>query len=694
MEEDDSIEDQLSSKPVQLPERIASNPPDLKKVESSLELLNILVNQSNDAIFLADPDMGHFLYVNDKACTSLGYTREELLNMGVLDIEEQLPEMPAWKQHVREIRRKGYALFGGIHKRKDGTTFPVEMNIKFVSLPGKNYIVAVARDISWRKQTEYALKESERQLTEAQRVAKLGSWEWNITTNKVTWSDEVYRLFGISPEEFGARYEAFLKFVHPEDREMLDRAVKKSVAEREPYDIDARIMRPDGTLWIMSARGEVIYGETDTPLLMRGVLQDITERKQAEAALRENEKLLRAIIDAEPECVKLLSRDGSLVTMNPAGLAMIQADSLDIVKGQAVHLLVAPEYRDAFMKLVEDVFSGKPGMLEFKIIGLKERQLWLETHAVPLRNDAGEVVFLLGITRDITERRRAEQALQESEETYRSLVESTDDSIYVVDRNYRYLHMNKKHIARMGLIGDEYIGRAYGEFHSDDEERSFTEDVDEVFEMGHSISREYKSNRDNRYFAQTLSPVRRDTGQIVAVTIISKDITERKYMEEKLRTLSFTDELTGLYNRRGFFAFCGQVLKLCKRQKKGAFLLYADLDNLKKINDVFGHPEGDKALIETATIFKETFRESDIIARVGGDEFVVVPAGSDTNGLELITTRLRQNIEARNARENCRYALSISFGTSYYDPQSPYSIDELVARAETAMYVQKRNKKS
>ncbi len=423
-----------------------------------------------------------------------------------------------------------------------------------------------------------------------------------------------------------------------------------------------------------------------------GIFWDITERKQAEAALRENEKLLRTIIDAEPECVKLLSRDGSLITMNPAGLAMIQADSLDLVKGQAVYMLVAPEYRDAFIKLTEDVFSGKPGKLEFKIIGLKGRQLWLETHAVPLRAEKGEVAFLLGITRDITERMRAEQAILEREEKYRSLVESTDDSIYVVDRNYRYLHMNKKHMARMGFLGDEYIGRAYSEFHEDWETRPFTKDVDKVFETGESISSEYKSRRDNKYFAQTLSPIKRDAGQIVAVTIISKDITERKNMEEKLRALSFTDELTGLYNRRGFFTFCDRALKLCKRQKKGAFLLYADLDNLKEINDILGHPEGDKVLVETATIFKETFRESDIIARLGGDEFVVIPAGSTKEALELITARLRQNIESHNAKKECKHTLSISFGTSYYDPQSPCSIDELVTQAETLMYVQKRNK--
>ncbi len=428
-------------------------------------------------------------------------------------------------------------------------------------------------------------------------------------------------------------------------------------------------------------------------IVLRPLRLHISEFRQVEKALRGSENFLQTIIETAPECIKLISPGGTLLAMNRAGLAMIEADSLDRVKGRSVYGIVSPEHRNAFKKLMEEIFHGKTGMLQFEIIGMKGGHLWLETHAVPLCNEKGEVAFLLGITRDITERMHAEQALSASEEKYRSLVESTDDFIYVVDRNYRYVHMNKKHILRMGFSGDAYIGLSYSEFHTPEETNAFMRDVDKVFETGEPTHHEHRSLRDGGYFAQTLSPVKGDAGQTVAVTIISKDITEHKQMEEKLRTLSLTDELTDLYNRRGFFTFSEQLLKSCKRQKRGVFLLYADLDNLKEINDTFGHQAGDEILVATAGIFKDTFRESDIIARIGGDEFVVIPIGSSIDDVKVITERLRQNLENRNARKDGEHRLSISFGTSYYDPESPGSIDELVVQAEKLMYEQKINKR-
>lgn len=428
-------------------------------------------------------------------------------------------------------------------------------------------------------------------------------------------------------------------------------------------------------------------------IVLRPLRLHLSEFTQVEKALRESEDFLQTIIETAPECIKLISSQGTLLAMNRAGLAMIEADSLDQVKGRSVYGIVTPGHRDAFKKLTEEIFQGKTGILQFEIVGMKGRHLWLETHAVPLCNEKEEVAFLLGITRDITDRMHAEQALSESEEKYRSLVESTDDFIYVVDSNYRYVHMNKKHMLKMGFSGDEYVGVSYSEFHTPEETDAFMRHVDKVFETGEPAYHEHRSLSDGRYFVQTLSPVKGDAGQTVAVTVISKDITEHKQMEEKLRTLSLTDELTGLYNRRGFFTLSERLLKLCKRQKRGVFLLYADLDNLKEINDTFGHQAGDEILVAIAGIFKETFRESDIIARIGGDEFVVIPMGRSGDDVKVITARLCQNLENRNAKKGGEHRLSISFGTSYYDPESPSSIDDLVVHAEKLMYEQKINKR-
>jgi len=291
------------------------------------------------------------------------------------------------------------------------------------------------------------------------------------------------------------------------------------------------------------------------------------------------------------------------------------------------------------------------------------------------------------------ERMCSEEALKSSEEKYRSLVESTEDSIYLVDREYRYLFMNKKHLERMNVSREEALGHPYQKFHSSEQSKKMVELVDRVFQTGGSVQHEHLSRRDTQYFLRTLSPVKDRDEKIVAVTVVSKDITGIKQLEERLRALSLTDELTGLYNRRGFLALVEPLLKLAKRQKKTLYMLYADLDKLKEINDTFGHQEGDLAIKDTANIFRATYRESDIIARIGGDEFVVIPVESANNDGSGIETRLQEKIENHNAKGDRAYKLSISCGIAHYDPLTPTSIDELLLQGERLMYEQKKKKR-
>jgi diguanylate cyclase (GGDEF)-like protein len=163
-------------------------------------------------------------------------------------------------------------------------------------------------------------------------------------------------------------------------------------------------------------------------------------------------------------------------------------------------------------------------------------------------------------------------------------------------------------------------------------------------------------------------------------------------LEEKLQAISITDELTGLYNRRGFFVLSQQQLKLAKRTKENALLFFADLDKLKWINDTIGHQEGDMALFETARVLKETFRESDIVARMGGDEFAVLAIDINDETAKILLGRLQASIDAYNALETRKYALSLSVGMARYDPQNPVSLDVLISRADTLMYEEKKRR--
>lgn len=414
-------------------------------------------------------------------------------------------------------------------------------------------------------------------------------------------------------------------------------------------------------------------------------VQDITERKKVEEELKENEDRFRRLSDASFEGIAIIEA-GNFLEVNKVFAKMFGYKPSEVI-GMHVLKFVAPEYHDFVM---QKILSGYEKPYEAECVKKDGKRFTVEVCGKTIHYK-GRKARVTAI-RDITERKLAEKALQESEEKYRSLVESTDDSLYLVDRNYRYLFINKKHLSRMGLSKDQYIGKTFGEFHSPEETKKFIEKVDKAFITGKSHQYEYISQRDGRHFFQTFSPVKEPNGRIMALTVISKNVTKLKQMEEELRTLTLTDELTGLYNRRGFFTLVEHVLKVAKRRKKGMFMLYGVIDNLKEINDRFGHKEGDQALIGVANILKKNYREADIVARIGGDEFAVIPAGFAGDAVGIITARLQEKLDIHNAKSNRGYKLLISVGIAYYDPENPCSIDELLAQADKLLYEQKKHK--
>ena len=272
------------------------------------------------------------------------------------------------------------------------------------------------------------------------------------------------------------------------------------------------------------------------------VIEDITERKRAEEALQKSEKMLHTIIDAEPECVKVLDENAGLIMMNRAGLDMIQADSMDQVRGQCVCPLVTSEYRPAFMELTRRVFRGESGTLNFEMIGMKGRRLWLETHAVPLRNEKNEITALLGVTRDITEHRRAEEALREKEEKYRLLFESANDGIFIQDAT-GFIDCNQKGAEMYGLTKEQVIGRSPGEFAPErqpdgqlssivagEKTQAALNGVPQVFEW-------QPIRADGSPFDVEVTLSRLELEGAVCLQAIVRDISERKRLEqERLKT--------------------------------------------------------------------------------------------------------------------------------------------------------------
>jgi len=269
---------------------------------------------------------------------------------------------------------------------------------------------------------------------------------------RIAWANPAFlRLFGYSRLEV-EDLNAEALYAHAEDSVRVGWDGYAVLATGGVYETEALGVRKDGTTFWLHIVGRAVKPDN----LAEGsiwMLQDITESKRLSSALKDREKFLRTIIETEPECIKLLDSDGSLLDMNSAGLSMIDAESLRQVKGQCIYSLIAPEYVEPFKTLTESVFQGKSGILEFEAIGLLGRHVWLETHAVPLRNEKDEITAALGITRDITGRRREEASLREKtfqlEALTRTLEQRVQAEVALRMKNEQILIQQSK-LAAMG----------------------------------------------------------------------------------------------------------------------------------------------------------------------------------------------------------------------------------------------------
>jgi len=180
---------------------------------------------------------------------------------------------------------------------------------------------------------------------------------------------------------------------------------------------------------------------------------------------------------------------------------------------------------------------------------------------------------------------------------------------------------------------------------------------------------------------------------IISVSRATQYLQDRQRVLEELRALSLSDELTGLYNRRGFFILAEQQIKIAARTRRSMLLVSADLDGLKGINDRFGHQEGDRALVDAAQILRQSFRESDIHSRIGGDEFVVLVTEKPEINPDVLFRRLKENLEVFNRRVKRPYPFYISMGVAIFDPQNPVSLNELLVQADKSMYRNKKHNK-
>jgi diguanylate cyclase (GGDEF)-like protein/PAS domain S-box-containing protein len=281
--------------------------------------------------------------------------------------------------------------------------------------------------------------------------------------------------------------------------------------------------------------------------------------------------------------------------------------------------------------------------------------------------------------------------LEGGESAYRALVEAMNEGAAILNDGGTLIYCNGRLAAMLNAPLESVIGASLFLFCAPAEKES----VEMLLERGkaETCTGEMTFCRQDGVPGPvhlSLSPMK--IHGMDAIGVVATDLTERNRMEE-LRNLSMVDELTGLLNRRGFISLAAPNLKVAHRLKGPVLLMFIDLDGLKAINDNLGHVEGDRALTDTAQILKTTFRDTDIIARLGGDEFTVLAMGTPETNSAILAARLQRQLDAHNARVKRPFKLSMSVGIVWYDPEIRLTTDDLIARADEAMYVNKRSKK-
>ncbi len=388
-----------------------------------------------------------------------------------------------------------------------------------------------------RQQVETALIESEERLQAALNASRMGTWDWNIQTGKITWSDNLEALSGLKPGEFDGSYEMFMARLHPDDRDRVHAAVQHAVATGEHYDIEFRKVYLDGTVRWSLTQGKVSYGQDGQPLRMAGIDIDITERKRSDTALQDSEERFRQLAENINAVFWLKEVPENRVSyVSPAYERLWGWNPQDLYTNQHTWVdRIHPDDRDATDRAYREKAAAGQFDQEYRIILDDGSIHWVRDRCFPLQDQTGTIYRFAGIAEDITNRKQTEAVLQQSEELYRTLFESIEDGFSLIELlfdetntpiDYRFLETNPAFEQQTGL--KQAAGKTARQLIPELEAHWF-ETYSRVALTGQPIRFENRSDALNRWF--DVYACRVGSPESRKVAILFKDISERKQFE-------------------------------------------------------------------------------------------------------------------------------------------------------------------
>jgi PAS domain S-box-containing protein len=416
-----------------------------------------LLSNVHDAIVGTDAEF-HITYWNKTAEEVFGWTEQEALGKFSKELFKTQVPGSSREEKVQQLMSNGRYAGEVLYMRKDGVYINADIRTVVLKDDDGNVrgVLSSIRDATERKQAELTLRRNEHILREAQTIAKLGSWTADLKAGLFYVNAETAQLMGwpigIQPQE------VLLKAAHPDDRAMVEAMWAEAQQSGRDYDIEHRIIVNGSVRWV-HATAKITYSEEGNPLSAIGILQDITERRMAEEALKVSEENYRNLAETSDSAIAVLNRDGRILYANPASIRIWNDPRLI---GKTIQDLYPKEFANKYLSVVHRVIDEQTTDLNELESEVNGQTMWFRASMSPLKSSDGTVSALLLNALDITDRKQAELALQLSEERFRTALDNMLEGIQFLSFDWRYLYLNaaaEKHNRRPNqeLMGHVYM---------------------------------------------------------------------------------------------------------------------------------------------------------------------------------------------------------------------------------------------
>lgn len=423
----------------------------------------------------------------------------------------------------------------------------VMLTFCFILMCNDKYIIE-------RKTAEELLIKNEKQLNDAQQLAKIGSWEFNLITFDLTWSIEHYRIFELEETPPDKLYDAYRNKIHPDDIKMLDTVVNNAIELGEGFNYEHRVICNNGTIKYVIGIGRTIKDEQGKPIELRGTIQDITQKKQDEDTLRQSELRYRTLAEASEDMVCIISPEGTIDYLNDFAAKQFGHPSAALI-GKKIEDLFPSTYSDQKWESIQEVFkSGKSVYIESPT-SMEGHLKWLGTNLVAIRDTNRNITSVLGVARDITERINAENILKENEKFITNIIENIPIAIFAKDsEEFRYIRINKAAEELIGISRNELINKNDYDFFTKSEADFFTSKDREALNSNQIIDIPEEIIQ-TRFLGKRIVHVQKisisdSNGKPKYILGIAQDITEKKRSEQELIIAkNIAEELAGAKDR-------------------------------------------------------------------------------------------------------------------------------------------------